>query len=51
MQTVPANGSVALTWDAVCHASDYKIYREVTGSNAWTLVKHDPGGHRHQRVR
>jgi hypothetical protein len=37
-QTVPANGSVALTWDAVCHAADYKIYREITGSNAWTLV-------------
>jgi hypothetical protein len=38
VQQVPANGSVALTWDAVCHAFDYKIYREVTGSNAWTLV-------------
>ena len=42
VQTVPANGSVALTWDAVCHAFDYKIYREVTGSNAWTLVKTIP---------
>ena len=42
VQTVPANGSVALTWDAVCHAYDYKIYREVTGSDAWTLVKTIP---------
>jgi hypothetical protein len=38
VQTVPANGSVTLSWGAVCHASDYKIYREVTGSNAWTLL-------------
>ena len=51
VQQVPANGSVALTWDAVCHAFDYKIYREVTGSNAWTLVTTITGGHRHQRVR
>jgi hypothetical protein len=42
VQTVPANGSVALTWDAVCHAFDYKIYREITGSNAWTLVSTIP---------
>ena len=42
VQTVPANGSVALTWDAVCHAYDYKIYREVTGSDTWTLVKTIP---------
>jgi hypothetical protein len=38
VQTVPANGSVALTWGAVCHAYDYKIYRELTGSNVWTLL-------------
>ena len=42
VQQVPANGSVALTWDAVCHAFDYKIYREVTGSDAWTLVSTIP---------
>ena len=39
--TVPTGataGSVALSWEAVCHAADYKIYREVTGSNVWTLV-------------
>ena len=39
--TVPTGataGSVTLNWEAVCHAADYKIYREVTGSNAWSLV-------------
>ena len=47
--TVPTGataGSVALSWEAVCHAADYKIYREVTGSNAWTLVTTDD---RHER--
>ena len=42
IQTVPANGSVDLSWDAVCHAADYKIYREVTGSNVWTLLSTIP---------
>nr|MDQ6938494.1 hypothetical protein [Actinomycetota bacterium] len=41
-QTVPANGSVALEFGAVCHASDYKIYREVAGSNVWTLLRTIP---------
>ena len=40
--TLTAPGSVALSYDAVCHAADYKIYREVTGSNAWTLVSTIP---------
>jgi hypothetical protein len=31
-------GSVRLTWNAVCHAADYKIYREVAGSNSWSLL-------------
>jgi hypothetical protein len=35
---VVANGSVTITWDAACHASDYKLYREVAGSNVWDLV-------------
>jgi hypothetical protein len=35
---VVANGSVTITWDAACHAADYKLYREVAGSNAWDLV-------------
>ena len=36
--TLTAPGSVTLQWDAACHASDYKIYREVAGSNSWSLV-------------
>jgi hypothetical protein len=35
---VVANGSVTITWDAACHAADYKLYREVAGSNSWDLV-------------
>ncbi len=35
---VPANGSVALSWGAVCHAADYKIYRQDPVTLAWTLV-------------
>jgi hypothetical protein len=36
--TVPAASSVTLEWDAVCHAAQYKIYREVSGSNNWELI-------------
>jgi hypothetical protein len=36
--TVPAGSSVTLEWDAVCHAAQYKIFREVSGSNAWKLI-------------
>ena len=36
--TVPANGSVSLEFQAICHASDYLIYREVAGSNNWSLL-------------
>ncbi|MBV9485295.1 MAG: Ig-like domain-containing protein, partial [Frankiaceae bacterium] len=38
---VGATGSVTLSWTAVCHAADYKIYRApVTGTTvgAWTLI-------------
>jgi hypothetical protein len=38
VQSVPAGGSVALTWDAVCHASDYKIYRQIGTTGVWTLL-------------
>ncbi len=35
----PATGTtVTVTWDAVCHAAQYNVYREVTGSNAWYKV-------------
>ena len=40
--TLTAPGSVTLSYDAVCHAADYKIYRELTGSNVWTLVSTIP---------
>ena len=31
-------GSVTLTWDAVCHAAEFKVYREKAGSDQWTLI-------------
>jgi Immunoglobulin I-set domain len=34
-----STGSVTLTWAAVCHAAEFKIYREVAGSNEWQLLK------------
>ena len=50
--TVTATGAVTLTWGAVCHAADYKIYRGVftptapgatTGAiSAWTLITPTP---------
>ncbi len=33
-----STGSVTLTWGAVCHAAQFKIYREVAGSNEWQLI-------------
>ena len=36
--TVPAGGSVTLQMEAICHAADYQIYREVAGSGSWSLV-------------
>jgi len=36
--TVPANGSVTLEWEDICHAADYRLYRAVAGSNAWSLI-------------
>jgi len=36
---VPANGSVSLQWESICHASNYNIYREdVTTNSGWQLV-------------
>jgi len=37
-QTLTAPGSVTLQWQAVCHAADYKIYRENIATGQWTLV-------------
>ncbi len=36
--SVPAGGSVKLEWEAICHAADYIVYREVAGSNEWTRL-------------
>jgi hypothetical protein len=37
-----STGAVTLTWAAVCHAAEFKIYREVAGSNKWELLKTVP---------
>jgi len=36
--SVSAGGSVSLVWQAICHAANYRVYREVAGSNNWTYV-------------
>ena len=36
--TVAASGAVTLDWQAICHAANYLIYREVAGSNDWFLI-------------
>jgi hypothetical protein len=35
---ITAGESVTLNWQAICHAANYLVYREVTGSNNWSLV-------------
>ena len=35
---VTAGQTVTLSWGGVCHAANYLIYREVAGSNAWSLI-------------
>ena len=37
-----STSSVTLTWAAVCHAAEFKIYREVSGSNEWKLLTTEP---------
>jgi hypothetical protein len=36
--TVPAGGSVSLVWQAICHAANYLVYREVAGSGDWSYI-------------
>ena len=36
--TVTAGSSVTLEWEDICHAADYRLYREVAGSNNWSLI-------------
>jgi hypothetical protein len=31
-------GSVRLAWEAICHATSYRIYRRTAGAGAWALV-------------
>jgi len=40
--TVAAGGSVTLQWQAECHAANYLVYREIAGSNNWSLVGNLP---------
>jgi hypothetical protein len=35
---VKAGDSVTLQWQSICHASDFLVYREIAGSNKWSLV-------------
>lgn len=35
---VPASGSVTVTFDAVCHATGFDLYRRATGTTTWTRV-------------
>jgi hypothetical protein len=37
-----STSAVTLTWAAVCHAAEFKIYREVSGSNEWKLLGTEP---------
>ena len=36
--TVPASGRVTATFNAVCHAVAFNLYRSSAGSNSWTQV-------------
>jgi hypothetical protein len=39
----PATGTtVNIKWDAVCHASDYNVYRQNPGSTAWVKLNTTP---------
>jgi hypothetical protein len=37
-----STSTVKLSWAAVCHAAEFKIYREVSGSNEWKLLGTEP---------
>jgi hypothetical protein len=36
--TAAAGQGVALSWEAVCHSTSYKVYRRATGTTAWSLL-------------
>jgi hypothetical protein len=35
-------GAVTLTWAAVCHAAEFKVYRQKVGTTEWKLIATDP---------
>lgn len=35
---VAANGATDLAWDAICHATSYRVYRRVSPAGAWALL-------------
>jgi hypothetical protein len=37
-----STGAVTLTWAAVCHAAEFKIYREKVGGTEWKLIGTSP---------
>ena len=40
--TVSADGSVTLTWQSICHAANYLIYRSESPYTSWSLVGNVP---------
>lgn len=36
--TAPAGGAATLAWDAICHATGYRVYRRVAPAGAWELI-------------
>ena len=39
---VPANGKVTLTFNAVCHAGNYRVYRKKSTASVWSFVGNLP---------
>jgi hypothetical protein len=40
--TLSSTGSVQLTWQAICHAAEYYIYRAASPYTSWSLIGTDP---------
>jgi hypothetical protein len=37
-RAVAARGSARITWDAICHATSYMVYRRSSPAGAWSLI-------------
>ncbi|HTA13552.1 MAG TPA: hypothetical protein VK781_01680, partial [Solirubrobacteraceae bacterium] len=37
-----STGAITLTWAAVCHAAEFKIYRQKVGTTEWKLIATSP---------